>query len=387
MTSTTATHFDVGIVGGGIVGLAHAWMAAERGLRVILLERSAIAEGASIRNFGMVWPIGQSVGKHHALAMHSRARWMTLAKEAAIWVNPCGSLHLAHRPDEWAVLEEFAALSRQSGLQLELLSAEETTRRTSAAKVQGLLGSMWSPAELCVDPPRAVAGLAGWLAARHAVHCEFSTTVSAIERLPSGDTRLHASDGRNWRVERVIVCSGIDFQTLLPSVFADSGLRICKLHMLRTVAQPDGWRIGPHLASGLTLRHYASFAACPSLKTLKHRIANETPELDRFGIHVMASQNELGQVVLGDSHEYDADIIPFDRAQIDELILRELEKQFVFPDWTIESRWHGMYAKHPQEIIFEREPTERVHVCVAPGGAGMTMSFGIADRFWNRIVS
>ena len=64
-----ADAYDVIIVGAGIVGLAHAYTAARKGLRVCVIERDAACVGASIRNFGFVTVTGQ-----HAEHSWRRAR-------------------------------------------------------------------------------------------------------------------------------------------------------------------------------------------------------------------------------------------------------------------------------------------------------------------------
>jgi FAD dependent oxidoreductase TIGR03364 len=368
---------DVAIVGAGIVGLAHACSAARRGHRVTVFERDPAASGASVRNFGMVWPIGQPAGELHAIALRSRAAWLELARDAGLWVNPCGSIHLAHRDDEWAVLEEFAGRAPGLGCECALLTCDEVLRRAPGANPEGLRGGLYSPSELCVNPRSALRSLPGWLARRFAVRFEFATTITHVDA-----GRLRGADGRLWEFGRVIVCGGADLATLFPDVLRNSGLRRCKLQMMKTVRQPGGWTLGPHLASGLTLRHYASFAICGGLPALRWRIAAETPELDEAGIHVMAAQDDTGAVILGDSHEYDAAIEPFDKASIDDLILRELRRVIRLPDWSLAERWHGIYARHPDRPLFQAEPLPRVHLCTGTGGAGMTMAFGLAERAW-----
>lgn len=369
-------HFDVAVIGGGIVGLAHAWMAARRRLRVVLLERTAAAEGASVRNFGMIWPIGQPAGELHSLALRSRELWLELSALGAVPVEDCGSIHLAHRHDELAILEEFRSQGTHA---VSMFTADEIARRSPLANTDGLLGGMFSPTELRVDPRAASARIASWLVETHEVECCFRTTAVAVE----GHV-VRASDGRSWRADRVIVCSGSDLQTLYPEILGASGLRLCKLQMLKSVEQPVTSHPAPHLASGLTLRHYAAFRDCPSSMALESRIARETPELNQFGIHVMASQLGSGEVILGDSHEYGDEIAPFDKTEIDDLIVREARKVFRLNDWTIRQRWNGVYAKHPHLPVSEAAAADGVQIFVGPGGAGMTMSFGLADRAWQR---
>lgn len=374
---------NVVIVGAGIVGLAHAWSAARRGHRVTICERDARARGASVRNFGMIWPIGQPAGELRELALRSRAAWLELAGQAGIWVDVCGSLHLAYRSDEWAVLEEFVEHAKGRDIECRLLTPSEVHERTPAAHPDGLLGGLYSPTELCVNPRRAVARLPHWLNERWEVRLEFAAPAVAVEENGAEGGIVRLAGGRQLPFDRLVVCGGADLATLYPERLATSGLRRCKLQMLKTGPLRFARPWGPHLAGGLTLRHYKNFEVCATLPELQERIAQETPELDRYGIHVMAARNEAGEVVLGDSHEYDERIEPFDKARIDDLILRELRKLIRLPDWTIAERWHGVYAKHPTRPLWEDVPTPCIRLCTGTGGAGMTMAFGLAERGWN----
>jgi D-hydroxyproline dehydrogenase subunit beta len=365
---------DVAIVGAGILGLAHAYAAAKAGKSVVVIEKSPRASGASVRNFGMVWPIGQPAGPMLELALRSRKLWLEILDRAKLPRRETGSLHLTYRADEAAVAQEFAELGPHLGYQCAWLKPQEVFARSNAVQPEGLAGALWSSTELTIDPRQIVQSLPGFLEDQYNVKFIFGTAVTAIEH-----PFLYTGTGR-WQAETVIVCSGDDFETLYPEHFAASGLTRCKLQMMRTVPQPNGWQLGPSLAAGLTLRFYPAFQVCKTLAALSRRIAQETPEYDRWGIHALVSQTADGALTLGDSHEYGLTVDIFNKEEIDEIILRYTRQFLRAPNLAVAERWYGVYAKHPEKPLVVIMPEDGVRIVASPGGSGMTLSFGVAEQ-------
>ena len=121
-------------------------------------------------------------------------------------------------------------------------------------------------------------------------------------------------------------------------------------------------------------------AIVPALRRLKERVARESPWFDRYGIHVMVSQNGRGELTIGDSHEYGDAIEPFDKAEIEDRILDYLGTFLDVPGLQIASRWHGTYARHPEQPYLVLNPCAGVLAITGVGGAGMTLSFGLAAK-------
>src|SRR3984957_8552765 len=148
---------DVAIVGAGIIGLAHAYFAAKRGRSGVGFERTPRAQGASVRNFGMIWPIGQRAGVVHQIAMRSRQIWNEILDEASLPYRPTGSLHVVYHQDEADVAREFVERAPALGYTCTWLSPAEVMKKSSSVNPKSLLGGIWSPTELTVDPRQILA--------------------------------------------------------------------------------------------------------------------------------------------------------------------------------------------------------------------------------------
>jgi FAD dependent oxidoreductase TIGR03364 len=306
--------------------------------------------------------------------MLSRGIWKELCDEAKIWYDEVGSLHMAYDDLEEKVLNEFFEASVKER-NCELFNVNQTIQKSKAVVYKNLRCSVFSKDEMIVDPREAILKIPAYLSEKYDVQFKWNSGVTKV---------FHPNvwvGKKLYEADEIFICSGADFESLFPELYADMPLTKCKLQMMRVEEQQGGWRIGPALCGGLSLIHYKSFEAAPSLLQLKEKYKAELPEYLNWGIHVMVSQNQKGELTIGDSHEYGNTFDPFDKVFINEMMIEYLSRFVQLKNGKVVETWNGIYPKPTNgetEIVLQ--PQNGITIINGLGGAGMTLSFGLCEQ-------
>lgn len=364
------THFDIIVVGAGIVGLAHAYIAARRGLRVCVVEREAVNLGASIRNFGFVTVTGQGAGDTWRRARRARDIWEEVAAHAGISVLHRGLWLSARRNASVDVLEEFLATAM--GEHCQLLSATQARRHTSALALDGVKAVLHSPHELRIEARTAIARLTLWLEQTLHVTFRFSETVQEI-----ATPRVLTSRG-TLSATRVVACPGTDFNNLFAERLQRYQLSLCQLQMLRIRADA-ALRLPGAVMTELSLVRYRGYAQLPSTGKLLAQLRNEDAETIDQGVHLIAVQSADGSLVVGDSHRYSKAPGPFAEERIDALILKHFDTAIQTKAMQVSERWLGVYPFSADSDCVIDSPDDATRAVLVTSGTGMSTAFGIAE--------
>jgi FAD dependent oxidoreductase TIGR03364 len=360
---------DLIVVGSGIVGMACALTAVEQGLSVQVVDRDMVCTSASIRNFGLVTVTGQGSGVTWERARKSRDIWERVAPLAGIQVEHAGLYVLAQRAEAEPVLQHL--LHTREGAALEWLNLDQLRQRAPHLAHPYLRGALYSPHELRIESRVAVERLRQWLIARGVrFHMGAAARVVETGRVLAGDQELLA--------ERVVVCPGADIRTLFPEVFAKYQTQLCQLQMLR-VRPPKGYRLGAAVMSDLSLVRYRGYCEQPGSKLLEDRLRTEQPLALHNGVHLIVVQSADGSLVVGDSHHYGQALSPFASAEVDELMLQEMQRLLCLGHYRVEERWTGIYPSGTQDAFFETV-LPGVQVVSVISGTGMSTAFALAQE-------
>lgn len=380
-------HYDLVIIGGGVLGTFHAYHALKKGLSVALLEKDAIPQSATVRNFGQVVPSGMN-SKWQGYGRKSLQIYKKIHSKSDITVRQEGSIYLASNEEEAQLLEELRVINRDNDYTSILFTKTECLKRYPGLNENYVKSGLFFPEEITIEPRTMIHKVHKYLLKR-GLAIFYSSKAVECNALASG-VGTQIADGRMLMSSKVIICNGSDFKTLYPKLFASSDLEISKLQMMKTKPQGN-YKLSGSILTGLSIRRYEAFAECPSYLKIKSKEALDSPE-KKWGVHILFKQAMDGGVILGDSHEYadveNSDDLGFDlNMDIDNFILKKSKEILQLPTYEIEQRWYGMYSQSKNSDIFEATIDKNIHIVTGIGGKGMTGSAGFAKHNINQIFN
>ncbi|MDZ4845728.1 MAG: TIGR03364 family FAD-dependent oxidoreductase [Chitinophagales bacterium] len=369
---------SVFIIGSGIAGLAHAWMAAQKGCKVTVFEKDSQPSGASVQNFGLIWPIGQSHQTVH-LALRSAEHWRDIARKAKFWTRDSGALFPIYTPFANQIAEEFLQVAKDWGYKAKWMSAKEFRLQFPLVQSKDLIGALFSKTELQVQPKEALPAIITYL--REVFHVEFRFGQQAL----SVEKNAVVTANEKLEADLIFFTTGINTD-LNGFEFDTKKVNPCKLQMLRTKASMfSEFNLPPVMASELSLQHYPSFNLCSSIGLFRQKTADENPLVKKFGLNILTALQNDGSLVIGDSHEYGKESeSPEYKMEIEQAILNYLSKMLKIEHLQIEERWIGRYLKSTEDPFITKYNTPH-HLLMGLGGGGMTLSFALAEKFWKEV--
>ncbi|MEQ9439216.1 MAG: TIGR03364 family FAD-dependent oxidoreductase [Cyclobacteriaceae bacterium] len=377
----SADKVDLIIIGGGALGTFHAYHALEKGLSVRLFEKNQQPQGATVRNFGQVVPSGMDL-TWQRYGRKSLAVYKKIQQQFDITVRSNGSIYFASNEEEMTLLEELRQINGANGYPSRLLTQRECLENYEGLRADYVLGGLFFPDEITVEARSMIHRVLDYLTQQRSLHYHPSTLIQHVDTI-NGTCQVVDSSGHVYSAEKVVICSGSEFKTLYPKVFAESDMEVTKLQMLQTVPQPQQ-RVDGNILTGLSIRRYESFRDCPSYPAIKEK-EDAQALWKKWSVHILFKQSPDGSFIIGDSHEYadaaQADDLGFDLyPEINRYMLDEARKIFDLQDWSIQREWFGVYSQCKTKDIFRHNPHPNIHIVTGIGGKGMTASPGFAQE-------
>jgi glycine oxidase len=204
---------DVLIIGGGVIGLAIAWRAAQRGLRVTVADPDP-GSGASHAAAGMLTPVAEAAyAERHLFELGSLSlrRYPAFAAELTertgmpTGFRQTGTLQVGYDADDLAMLAEHALLRESFGVLTHRLSSREC-RQAEPLLGPAISGGLLVEDDASVDPRLLTSALLAAARAAGVVHLPHRATKLRLDADRASGARL--ADGTVVSAPQVVLSAG-----------------------------------------------------------------------------------------------------------------------------------------------------------------------------------
>jgi glycine oxidase len=212
-TSGTDDRADVLIIGGGVIGLAIGWRAAQRGLKVIVADPSP-GYGASHAAAGMLTPVAEAAyAERQLFELGSRslslypdfAAELTQASGVGVGFRRTGTLLVGYDADDMAMITEHAQLRESFGAASQRLSAREC-RRAEPLLGPAIGGGLLVEDDASVDPRLLTSALLSAVKAAGGTHRPHRAT--RLLTLADRAAGAELADGSKITAGQVVLSAG-----------------------------------------------------------------------------------------------------------------------------------------------------------------------------------
>lgn len=255
-------HYDVAVIGLGIVGASAAYAAAWAGARVLALDAAIPGGGTSGTSFAWLNSVRKEPELYHALNAAGMTAHRELSRELGgdAGYHDGGSLEWAEGSDAERELRERVHRLAGRGYPAEWISRERATALEPGLAISDRVQEVaFFGADAWLDAPRLIGRLLAAAAARGA---EIRDRTAVALRARGDRLEALAADGGEIGAEAVLVCVGPATQTFLEQVGATlpvgqiPGLLAVTsrpAQPLRRVVHAPGVHLRPDASGGLLL--------------------------------------------------------------------------------------------------------------------------------------
>lgn len=360
------------VVGGGILGTLHAYLAVAGGAEVVHLERDPVPAGASVRNFGLIWVSGRAPGREFELALRARHLWEVIAQDVpGIRFRANGSFTLLADDDEVEVARRATQRPDAARRGFDLMTRAEVLVRNPVVRGQFVAG-LYCERDAAVESRVALAALRHALISSGRYRYHAGRELVGVRDGAVVDHRgdVHAGD-------RVVLCLGASLTGFARELVESEPLRTVRLQMAET--EPLADPLTTSIANADTFRYYPHFRA-DALEVLAPQEATAV----HYAIQLLIQQRCHGGLTVGDTHEgerpgvFDAPDRPLD-------IILAAARHLIGPAMPrVERRWTGVYHQvdpaRSDEVYLRRDVASGVTLVTGAGGRGMTLAPAIAEE-------
>jgi len=345
-------HFDLIIVGGGIVGTACAAEATASGLKTALIEANILGGGATAAGMGHLVVMDDSEAQF-ALTRYSQQLWADLAPQlpSDAEYTTCGTLWVAANDEEMAEVQRKADYYTARGIAVEVLDSQALAEAEPNLR-PGLRGGLLVKPDGVVYPPV----VARWLVANG------TTVILGRRAVNMTDTSVTLADGTVLHGAAVVNALGCWSPMLTPGL----DIQKRKGHLVITDRYPN------------FLHH--------QLVELGYLKSAHSSSADSVAFNLQP--RPTGQILIGSSRQYGVEDSGVDSSMLHNMLARAFEYVPHLAQLSAIRVWTGFRAATPDKLPLIGLCPGHEHLYLATGheGLGITTALGTAKLLIDQIV-